>query len=192
MNVIEASRKRRTIRIFQDKEVLFEILEKCVEAARLAPSARNTQELEFIAVNQAEKLEQLNGAVRFGGTAAKKGQAKEEWAKAFIVIIADKKRSDENYTPINVGIAAQAIVLSAFDQGIGSCMLGAIERNKIKEILEIPESYSLPLVIAMGYPKEKPVAENAKENNLRYWIDKAGVLHVPKRAIENVLHRDGF
>ncbi len=192
MDSIETSKTRRTIRIFQNKEVQFEALEKCVEAARLAPSARNTQELEFVAVSKAEKLAQLNEAARFGGVVAEKGRVKGEEAKAFIAIIADKEKSDETYTPINVGIAAQAIVLSAFEQGLGSCMMGAIERDKIREILEIPENHSLPLVIALGYPKEKPVAEEAKGNNLRSWIDEEGVLHVPKRTLKDVLHRDGF
>ncbi|MDP6670357.1 MAG: nitroreductase family protein [archaeon] len=192
MDTYNALLKRRTIRRFLEKTVSFEALEKCVEAARLAPSARNTQELEFIVVNNAEKLEQLNKAVRFGGVVAEKGRVKGEEPKAFIAIIANKEKSDEAYTSINVGIAAQTIVLTSFEQGLGTCMLGAIERDQIKEILGIPESYSLPLVIALGYPKETPVTEEAKENNLRYWIDKKGVLHVPKRAIENVLHRNEF
>lgn len=192
MDLFKAMKERRTIRRFEERAVPFEVLEKCVDAARISPSARNTQELEFVAVNQAEKMKQLNEAVYFGGVVAKKGRVKGEEPKAFIVIIADKKRSDKTYTPINVGIAAQTIVLTAWKQGLGSCMIGIIERDKVQESLKIPENYSLPLVIALGYPKESPVAEEAKENNLNYWIDEEGVLHVPKRALKEVLHRDGF
>ena len=192
MDLFKAVKERRTIRRFQEKEVPFEILEKCVETARVSPSARNTQELEFVAVNNAEKVKQINEAVRFGGVVAEKGRVKGEGPKAFIAIIVNKEKLDKTYTSINVGIAAQGIVLSAFAQGLGSCMLGAIERDKIKEILEIPENYFLPLVIAIGYSKEKAVTEKATGNNLHYRIDETGVLHVPKRGIENVLHRDSF
>ena len=148
--------KRRTVRRFQDKAVPFSVLKKCVNAARLSPSARNVQELEFVAVNDREQVKRINGAVSFGGVVREKGRVKGEEPKAFVIITSDNEKGSSDYTPVNVGIAAEAIVLTALEQGVASCMMGAIEREKIKGILGIPNRFKVPLAIALGYPKEKP------------------------------------
>jgi len=78
--------KRRTIRRFQEKAVPFSLLKKCINAARLSPTARNTQPLEFVAVHDAEQAAKVNDAVHFGGVVREKGRVKEmsrryeEWA----------------------------------------------------------------------------------------------------------------
>ena len=191
MDVYNAILKRRTIRRFQEKAVSAAILKKCVNAARLSPTARNTQPLEFVAVNDKEQLQKMNEAVYFGGAVKEKGRVKGEEAKAFIVILADKEKSDEKYVGMDVGIAAEAIVLTAFEQGIGCCIQGAIERERIKGILGIPNEFAVPLVVAMGFPKEKPRAEKT-EKDLFYWLDAKGELHVPKRSLEEIMHKNRF
>ncbi len=183
---------RRTIRRFQDRAVPFTVLKKCVKAALLSPSARNMQELEFVAVHEKNQVAGVNEAVRFGGAVRQKGRVKGEEPKAFIAIIAAKERSDSAYTPMNAGIAAEAIALTALEQGIGSCIMGAIERERIKGILAIPNNYNLPLAIALGFPKEKPRLEKAKKRDTSYWVDEKGALHIPKRSLGEVLHRDRF
>jgi len=193
MDVLEAAKERRTIRRFQDKPVPWETLGKCVEAARLAPYARNVQELDFVAVDEQERVALLNKAVNFGGIVKKQGRAKGEDAKAFIIIISENARSDSDYTQMDAGIAACSIALAAWSQGVGCCLMGSIEREQIKQILGIPEGFSVQLAIAMGFPNEKPVAEEANENDseLDYWIDE-GQLHIPKRRLKEVLHRNRF
>ena len=181
---------RRTIRRFQPKPVPFSILKKCVNAARLSPSARNAQPLEFIAVNEKKQVAMLNDSVNFGGVVKEKGRVKGEEAKAFIAIIADKENKSE-YTATDVGIAAEAIVLAALEAGIASCMMGSIERERIKGVLGIPNSFEVPLVVALGYPKEKSVAED-ETKGIPYGVDEKGVMHIPKRPLEKVLHRNRF
>lgn len=191
MSIYNTILKRRTIRRFQEKPVSFAVLKKCVNAARLSPTARNTQPLEFVAVNEKEQVARLNDAVHFGGVVKEKGRVKGEGPKAFIVILANKEKSDEKYVGMDVGIAAEAIVLTALEQGIGCCMMGAIERERIKGILGIPNQFANPLVVAMGFPKENPKAEKT-EKDLFYWLDAKGELHVPKRSLEEVLHKNRF
>ena len=183
--------KRRTIRRFQEKAVQFSLLKKCVNAARLSPTARNTQPLEFVAVHNIEQVVRVNEAVHFGGAVKEKGRVEGEEPKAFIVILSDKEKADEKYIGMDVGIAAEAIALTALESGVGLCMMGSIERERIKGILKIPNQYSVQLVLAMGYPKEKPKAEQATKD-LFYWLDKKGELHIPKRALEEVMHNDRF
>jgi len=191
MGVYDLALKRRTIRRFQEKTVSFNLLKKCVNAARLSPNARNTQPLEFVAVNDLKLVSELNKAVYFGGVVKEKGRREGEGPKAFIVILANKEKSDKTYIGMDVGIAVEAIVLTALKQGVGSCIQGAIERERIKGILGIPNEFEVPLVVALGFPKEKPVLEGPTKD-LFYWIDGKGELHVPKRALEEVLHRDRF
>lgn len=183
--------KRRTIRRFTEKAVPFPVLKKCVNAARLSPTARNTQPLEFVAVNERTQVERMNEAVSFGGVVKQKGRIEGEEPKAFIVILADKEKSDEKYVGMDVGIAAEAIVLTALEEGVGACMMGAIERERIKGILGIRNEFSVPLVVALGYAKEKPKAEKLTKE-LDYWVDEKETLHVPKRGLHEVLHRNRF
>ena len=86
--------KKRTIRRFQPRPVSFSLLKKCVNAARLSPTARNEQPLEFVAVNDTTQVTMLNEAVHFGGVVKEKGRVKGEEPKAFIIIIADKERAE--------------------------------------------------------------------------------------------------
>jgi len=184
--------KRRTIRRFQEKTVPFPVLKKCVNAARLSPTARNEQPLDFVVVNEKEQVARMNQAVYFGGVVKQKGRVKGEEPKAFIVIIANKEKMDEKYIGMDVGIAAEAIVLTAMEAGLGSCMQGAIERERIKGLLGISNNFDVPLVIALGYPKERPKAETAKDGKVDYWVDEKNELHVPKRLLEDVLHKNKF
>ena len=190
MDAYRALVKRRTIRRFQEKKVPFSLLKKCVNAARMAPTARNWQPLEFVAVSEKSQVKRLNEAVHFGGSVKEKGRKKGEGPKAFIVIAADKEKYSD-YTKMDVGIAAQSIVLTAWEAGLGACMMGAIERERVKGVLGIPKGFEVPLAIALGFPKEKPKAEKAGKN-LFYWVDEKGELHIPKRSLEKVLHRDRF
>lgn len=190
MSVYGTILRRRTIRRFQGKPVPFNILRKCVNAARLSPTARNAQPLEFVAVNDAKQGAELNKAVNFGGIVREKGRIPGEEPKAFIVILVDKGKKSE-YTAIDVGIAAGAIVLTALEAGVLSCMLGMIERERIKGVLGIPNSFEVPLAIALGYAKEKSVAED-ETRGIPYGADGKGTMHVPKRPLEKVLHKNGF
>jgi nitroreductase len=90
-----------------------------------------------------------------------------------------------------VGAAAENMILTAWEEGIGSCWLHSVERKNIKEILKIPENYKIDSVIALGYPDEKPVVEEM-DGSLKYWKDKQECLHVPKRKLEDIVHFNIF
>lgn len=74
----------------------------------------------------------------------------------------------------------------AFDEGLGSCMLGSIDRPKLREVLKVPEDLEILLLVALGYPAEQPTVDDV-EKDIRYWLDEDGVLHVPKRSLEEIL-----
>ncbi|MGD9260575.1 MAG: nitroreductase family protein, partial [Desulfobacterales bacterium] len=86
------------------------------------------------------------------------------------------------------GIAGQSILLGAREKGLAGCMLGAINRDLLREILAIPEQFKILLVLAIGKPKEEVILEKVGDDgNIRYWRDGADVHHVPKRALEDII-----
>ena len=85
-------------------------------------------------------------------------------------------------------------MLAAQSKNIGSCWLGAINRDAISELFNIPSNYEINSVIALGYPAENPVYEeiSATSGNIKYYLDDNDQLHVPKRSIEKICHLNSF
>ncbi len=197
MNVYEATLKRRSVRRFQDKAVPIEVLEKCIDAARLAPSGRNQQVCEYIVVNDAKVLpgvfENIGGSAKMPPD--KGGPRPEQTPKAYTIVLINKKsEGDANrrrITLYDVGMAAENIMLTALEQGLGCCPILMFREKDLKLILEIPDDYDIGLVIAMGYPDESPVADELKDSTNIY-VDEKNVRHVPKRKLADIIHRNGF
>ena len=71
---------------------------------------------------------------------------------------------------------------------MGGCILGAINKLNLRNVLSIPVRYDIVLVIALGKPKEKVVVEMLQtEGSVKYWRDGEGVHHVPKRALDDII-----
>jgi nitroreductase len=197
MDVFETILKRRSIRRFKDKAVPYEALERCLDAARLAPSGRNQQTLEYIVINDREVLTGIFENI--GGTAKlppeKGGPRPEQAPKAYTVILINKaKEGDANrrrVTLIDVGLAAENIILTALEQSIGCCPILMFNEGDIKLLLDIPDSYDIALVITMGYPDESPVADVAT-GSVNIWVDDKQTRHVPKRKLADVIYRNKF
>ena len=86
------------------------------------------------------------------------------------------------------GIAAQTVLLGATASGIGGCIVASLDRQKIRELLKIPDTYSILMVIALGKPVETVVIDQMSGNDsVRYFRDAHGIHHVPKRMLDDVL-----
>jgi nitroreductase len=188
--IYEKLKKRRTIRKFLQKNVPKEVLLRCVDAARLSPNGANRQPLKYIIVKDTQKLKLVFKTLSWAGYLPNYQPCNEEMPKAYIVLLLDKDISEKPRH--DVGIAAMSITMVAYDEGISSCMLGAIDRKKIRKILKIPDKLDIILVVALGYPAENPVVDNIKKGDIKYWLDKKGVLHVPKRKLEDILFWNGY
>ncbi len=197
MKVYEAVSKRRAIRRFKNKSVPYAALEKCIDAARLAPSGRNQQLGEYIVINDAKVLpgifEHIGGSAKLPPD--KGGPNPEQTPKAYTIVLINKTlEGDPNrrrVTLYDVGMAAENIMLTALEQGIGCCPILMFNESDLKLLLEIPDGYDIALVIAMGYPDESPVADVAKDS-LNVWVDEKGVRHVPKKQLADIIHHDRF
>ena len=197
MNVYEAAMKRRSIRRFKEKPVPYEALEKCVDAGRLAPSGRNQQVCEFVIVDDKQILPQMfdniGGSVKM--PPEKGGPRPENTPKAYIVIVINKSREEDanrrSITLYDIGMAAENIILTALEEGLGCCPVMMFNEAGVKKALNIPEGYDVGLVIVMGYPDETSLAEVATDTTT-VWVDGELVRHVPKRRLEDVVHRNRF
>ena len=175
---------RRTVRKYLQKEVPEEILKKCVDAARLSPSAMNLQPLKYIIVNDENLLKLVFSTLRWAGYLPDYQPSEDEMPRAYIVILLDKDIRE--HSGHDAGIAAMSISMVAYDEGLGSCILGSVDREKLRKILKIPENLRIILVISLGYPAEQPVVEEMRDGDIKYWLDENGVLHVPKRKFKDI------
>jgi len=180
----EKIRAQRTIRKYLQKAVPEEVLLKCVDAARLSPSAANLQPLKYIIINDQKLLKKVFSTLSWAGYIQNYQPSEEEMPRAYIIILVDEKISR---TPNHdAGITAMSISMVAYDEGLGSCILGAVDREKLREILKVPEGLAIVLVVALGYAAENPVVDTVKAEDIKYWLDEKGVLHVPKRDLKDV------
>ncbi len=103
----------------------------------------------------------------------------------------DKKSMDSWSHVASAGAALQNIQLSAWGKGIGSCCFGSIKREEVLPMLEIPGDYYLFVIIALGYPDEKPVVKKA-DGSLSPYRNSEGILHVPKKPLRDILYFGKF
>lgn len=189
MDVFEAIRKRRTIRKFKDEKVPFSALERCVEAARLAPSAMNLQPLEYIVVDDEELLPQVFECTQWASSLPEAGPKEGEEPRAYIAVLV-RKEDSSLFERVDAGLAVENILLTALEKGLASCCLGAIDRGKLKKLLGVPDKFELPLLVALGYPKQRSVAYDSSEKTSYHLVGET--LHVPKRPLEEVLHGNKY
>ena len=155
MNIIEAVQTRQSDRDYQTKSVEPEKIQQCIESARLAPSACNAQAWKFIVVDDSETKNKL------ADCAANMGMNKFlHQAPVIIAIVLEKPNATsriggwikgKEYTLIDIGIAAEHICLQATELGLGTCIIGWFNEKKVKQILNIPKSKKVPLIISIGY-----------------------------------------
>ncbi len=177
MDTYKAITGRRSIRKFENQKVPVEILKRCVNAGRLSPSAANKQPLKFITVTK--DLTEVFSCTSWAGYLDWEPD-ESEMPRAYVAIIKDK----ENGWDIDAGIAAQSICLTAYSEGLGSCILGSIHREKLRSILPVPEDHEIKYLVALGYPSERAEVVESEED-VKYYHEN-GKIKVPKKPIEDV------
>jgi len=179
--------KRRTIRKFKQKLIPKTILMNCINAARLAPSAANLQPLEYILVT--EKLNRVFGCIKWAGYLRDGAPKKGEKPVAYIIVISNLKINKN--AKYDVGLAIGNILITALENGIASCIIGSLNIPRLSGYLKIPKNYAIELAIALGYPKQSS-QEEILTKDIKYWLDKGGMLHVPKRKLTDIVHKENF
>ena len=198
MDVYEAVTKRRSIREFKDIPVPYDILERCVDAARLAPTSRNRQLCEYIIVDDEQLLPKVFDTIMiWAGEVRPKGSPPlGHRPKAYIItlinsILEAELGGSRMVTIYDVGMAAENMILVALEQEIGTCSMLSFKQNELRQVLNIPDNYEIAMLLALGYPDESPIPE-IFTGSIQYWTDSQGIRHVPKRKLEDIIHRNKF
>ena len=170
MSFIDLTNKRYSVRNYKNTPVAHKKLNRCVEAARLAPSACNSQPWKFIIVDDPELLNELakaafEGILDFNHFAFK--------APALILIVSERQKTfakfggivkRKNFRQMDIGIAAEHFCLQAAEEGLGTCMLGWFNEKKVKKILSIPKLKRVELMISVGFSADDNVPHKKRKD----------------------------
>lgn len=157
MSFLELANKRYSVRNYSNTPVAKETINRCIEAARLAPSACNSQPWKFIVVDDSVLIKEVakaafEGILNFNHFAFK--------APVLVLIISARQNAyaklgsivkGKNFSQMDVGITAEHFCLQAAEEGLGTCMLGWFNENKVKKTLSIPKLKRVELIISVGF-----------------------------------------
>ncbi len=165
MNFNELILKRESCRNYNGEPVSTDLLLKCVDAARLSPSACNSQPWKYYVVNTPENAQKVRACVQPNG--ANKFTDK---CPAFAIVteqeatlkphVAERVKNKQKWAENDIGLSVAHYCLQAADLGLGTCIIGMVDEEKVKEFFGIEEK--VRLVIATGYS-----ADEAPRNKVR-------------------------
>jgi nitroreductase len=159
MDFTKVIETRRSVRAYADKAIPDEVLHRVLEAARLAPSANNSQPWRFIVVK--------DGATR--AQIAKAANDQLSVTQAPVVIVCCGKHSDAR----NVGIAIEHLALAARNEGLGTCWIGWFDEQPVKKLVGVPAEQDIIILLPMGYPASDDLfsatAERLPLDQIVFW-----------------------
>ncbi len=168
METIDAIQTRRSVRVYENRPVDRAVLEEILEAALWAPSWKNTQTAGYIVVESPEMKQKLMETLP-------SYNAKTVSTAPVVLVMTCKKarcgyNRDGSYTTkkgdrwemFDSGIACQTLCLAAWDRGLGTCIMGIYDEDRLPSLLNVPEDQYVTAVIALGYPGETPVCPKRK------------------------------
>jgi nitroreductase len=169
MTFLELVRKRQSTREFLDRPVEREKIQRCVEAARLAPSACNSQPWKFIVIDKPE----LRTAVAQRLASPVLGiNAFAAQAPLLIAVVTEPSTltarlgamlKDKPYHLMDLGIAVEHFCLQAVEEGLGTCIMGWFDETGVKRLLEVPRGKRVHLTVAVGYAASEVVRPKARK-----------------------------
>ncbi len=182
MNFSQLVKKRESSRKYIDKPVPRELIDRCLDAARLAPSACNSQPWSFIVIDDEATKQEI---VKKTMSGLYRMNAFVETAPVIIVAITERSiyaarmggtLRNVKYNLIDIGIACDHLTLQATELGLGTCWLGWFNEKNLKKILGLPKSTKIDVALSLGYPDENvpPRQKTRKplEDIRRYYKDK--------------------
>ena len=157
MKFLELAKKRNSIRGYKKKPIEDEKLKEILEAAQMAPTGANRQAFQLIVVHTSSKKEEELRAIY-----------KADWfltAPVFICACATETEGQpfrEAGAHLNVAIAVDHLVMAATDLGMGTCWIGAYDRDAVRKILGIPDNVHPVILVTVGYPDAEPRPKTRK------------------------------
>jgi len=180
--------KSRSVRRFTGEPVPMADLDDLAALARLTPSGANKQPLKYVLVSDSAACAEVFPCLAWAAFLTKwKGPDEGERPGGYVVVCHDKAVSDS--PGCDHGIAAQTIMLGAAEKGLAGCILASINRDKLRDALDIPQGLDILLVLALGKPGEKVVVEDLAPgpDGHKYWRGDDDAHHVPKRSLDELV-----
>ncbi len=173
MELFEAIKNRRSIRQFTNQAISEEMVEKLVDAARMAPTAGNAQSYQLVIVRQEAQKQRLSKAAY--------GQKQLQTASIVFVVCADLKKAQESYAERgrslyciqDTAAVTENILLTACSLGLGTCWIGAFKEDDVKKVVNAPQDMRPVVMIPVGYPAESPAQR-------------------PRRQVSEFVHQETF
>lgn len=186
MKISDLILKNRSYRRFDEKHRLSEAeLLALVDAARLSPSAGNLQRIRYATVTDAATCDALFGNLAFAAYLKDfAGPAAGERPAAYLVLFTEK--APDATLGIDIGIATEAILLSAVERGLGGCVIRSFRREAVDALFGF-EGWHPELVIALGAPIEHVELVGVTDGDIRYYRLPDGTHRVPKRSLDEVI-----
>lgn len=158
MDVMEVIKQRRSIRDYEDRPVPEEKLTRILEAARLSPSARNSQDRKFVVIREEEQRRKL----------AQSAGHQQHVAKAPVLIAAVGTNPGYHMPngvpayPVDLAIALDHMTLIAVEEGLGTCWIGGFSQEIAKKVLNVPDGCTIAALLTLGFPKTIPDSKPRK------------------------------
>ena len=187
MSVMEKLLTRRTYRRFEQKPVPQDVVEDVIEAVRLSSCGANRQAVRLVIVSKPEDVAKVQPLVKWAAyLPPEQGTPKaHELPTLYVAVVQDTSIPGDLNT--DTGIALANLTLAAWDKGVGSCIMGAINKPALTELLGIEEPEKLAFMVAFGYPAhETHIVPMTEATGVKYYLDDNKDYCVPKRSAEEI------
>lgn len=190
MSVMEQLLTRRTYRRFAQRPVPEDVIGDIVEAVRLSSCGANRQAVRLVIVDKPADVARVQPLVKWAAyLPPEQGTPKAgELPTLYVAVVQDTSIPGDLDT--DTGIALANMTLAAWDKGVGSCIMGAIDRPRLTELLGLPEGMKLHTMVAFGYPAHSArVVPMTEQTGVRYYLDEDRNYCVPKRSAAEIARR---
>jgi nitroreductase len=164
MSFLELARRRQSVRSYLPRSVERVKIERCLEAARLAPSASNAQPWHFVVADDPELVRELARASYNRFTRS---------VPAFVAVVCEPGKVESrlggwlawrDYRLIDLGMAAEHFCLQAAEEGLGTCLLGLFNQHRARRLLRVPPGRRVQIMITLGYPADARIREKRRKD----------------------------
>ncbi len=187
MDLLELMRGCRTYRRFEQKPVPRDVVEDILEAARMASCGANRQSLRYLVIDQPGDVSRVFEQVKWAAALPPEQGTPKDGERPVLYIAVLQDTTVAGYSDTDAGIALGDMTLAAWAKGVGSCIMGAINRPKLTELFGLKDTLKLHTVVAFGYPSHKSVIVPLKDGKKAYYLDGNRDYCVPKYAKEEIV-----
>ena len=183
MDAEECLRTRRSVRGYSQRPIPVQTLREIADVARFAPSGGNRQGWEMVLVCEPGVVAQVYETLSWLPAVGAPPQGRRP--VAYMVVVS-------RGTPVVADCASLVsyVLLAARARGVGTCWFGSIDRDRLAQVLGIPDDYGTAFVVSLGFPDEK--LETCDSDSETQVTVRDGVVRVPKLALQRIVHENSF